>query len=394
MKKTIVVPLLVVIVSVIGAFILVATAPSIENVTPDRAIQAVRTLEPTADRVTLTVRSQGTVAPRTESTLVPEVSGRVVWISPALVSGGFFESGEALLRIEKRDYEMARNRARSTVVRAESEAKFAESELARQRRLSERKVASSQKLSSAQRADSVARANLTDARVALEQAEWNLERTEIAAPFEGRVRDENVDVGQFVSRGNAIATVYATDYAEIRLPVADHQLAYLRLPDMRTSPEAEGPAVRLTARFAGREHEWTGHVVRTEGEIDPRSRMVHVVARVEHPYQEEAGAEGSRVPLAVGLFVQAEIEGPVVDDVLVVPRYAMRDESHVLVVDADDRLHTRAVEVLRIDRDDVVIRSDLASGERICISPIQIVVEGMQVKPIAEGASATEDSAS
>jgi RND family efflux transporter MFP subunit len=394
MKKTLIIPLLVVAVSVIGAFLLVATAPSIENVTPDRAIPAVRTLTPTADRVTLTVRTQGTVAPRTESALVPEVSGRVVWVSPALVSGGFFEQGETLLRIDARDYEMSKNRAQSAVERATSEAEFAQSELSRQRRLSERKVASSQKLSSTQRAERVANANLADARVALEQAEWDLERTEITAPFEGRVREESVDVGQFVSRGNAIATVYATDYAEIRLPVADHQLAYLSLPDMRSAPEDSGPAVRLRARFAGREHEWQGRVVRTEGEIDPRSRMVHVVARVEDPYQVEDGATGARAPLAVGLFVQAEIEGPVVDDVLVVPRYAMRDDSHVLIVDAEDRLHTRAVEVLRIDRDDVVIKSDLGSGERICISPIQIVVEGMQVKPIAEDASDSENSAS
>jgi RND family efflux transporter MFP subunit len=388
MKKILLIPFLVVLASVIGAFVLVATAPSVENVTPDRAIPAVRILAPTANSVMLTVRSQGTVAPRTESTVVPEVSGRVVWVSPALVSGGFFEKGETLLRIDPRDYEMTRKRAQSTVARAEGEAEFAKSELARQRRLRERRVASSQQLSSAQRADHVARANLADARVALEQAEWDLARIEITAPFEGRVREERVDVGQFVSRGAAIATIYATDYVEIRLPVADDQLAYLRLPGMREANEDEGPTVRLRARFAGEEHEWLGRVVRTEGEIDPRSRMVHVVARVEHPYRTDEEAGDARAPLAVGLFVQAEIEGPVLEDVLVVPRYAMRDDSHLLVVDATDRLHTRAVEVLRIDRDDVLIRSDLAAGERICVSPIQVVVEGMQVKPVAEESSA------
>jgi RND family efflux transporter MFP subunit len=394
MKKHLVIPILVVLVCAIGAFVLVKTAPSVENVTPDRSIPAVRTLNPTANRVTLTVRSQGTVAPRTESALVPEVSGRIVWISPALVSGGFIENGEKLLQIDSGDYEMAKNRAQSSVLRAESEAEFAQSELARQRRLSERKVASSQKLSDAQRSDAVARANLADARVALEQAEWNLARTEISAPFDGRVRDKQVDVGQFVNRGSAIATVYATDYAEIRLPVADHQLAFLDLPDMHSPNAGEGPAVRLRARFAGREREWTGRVVRTEGEIDPRSRMVHVVARVENPYQADAEGGGSKAPLAVGLFVQAEIDGPSIDDVIIVPRYAMRDDSHVLVVDAEDRLRTRAVEVLRIDRDDVLIRGALDAGERICISPIQIVIEGMRVKPVDEVAGEVEGSAS
>jgi hypothetical protein len=137
-----------------------------------------------------------------------------------------------------------------------------------------------------------------------------------------------------------------------------------------------------------------GRIVRTEGEIDPRSRMVHVVARVEHPYQTDDEAGDAPAPLAVGLFVQAEIEGPVLEGVIVVPRYAMRDDSHILVVDADDRLRTRAVEVFRIDRDDVLIRSDLAAGERICISPIQIVVEGMQVKPVTEASAATTERAS
>lgn len=394
MKKNVLFPCLVVLAAVLGAFLLVETAPSVENVTPDHAIPAVRTLTPSANDVTLTVRSQGTVAPRTESTVVPEVSGSVVWVSPALVSGGFFVKGETLLRIDGRDYEMARDRAASAVARAEGEADFAKSELARQRRLSERKVASSQQLSSAERTDRVARANLADARVALEQAEWNLAHIEITAPFEGRVREENVDVGQFVSRGAAIATIYATDYAEIRLPIPDDQLAYLKLPGMREANEEQGPIVHLRAQFAGEAHEWLGRVVRTEGEIDPRSRMVHVVARVEHPYQADDDAGDARAPLAVGLFVQAEIEGPVIENVIVIPRYAMRDDSHILVVDADDRLRTRAVEVLRIDRDDVLIRSDLAAGERICISPIQIVVEGMQVKPVAEEATATTQRAS
>ena len=100
MKKILLIPFLVVLASLIGAFLLVATAPSVENVTPDRAIPAVRTLAPAANSVTLSVRSQGTVAPRTESAVVPEVSGRVVWVSPALVSGGFFLKGETLLRID------------------------------------------------------------------------------------------------------------------------------------------------------------------------------------------------------------------------------------------------------------------------------------------------------
>ena len=383
MLQKILFPFIVLFLAAIGAFALVATAPSVENVAPERAIQAVRIMEAEPQSVPLWVRTQGTVAPRTESTLVPEVSGRVVWVSPALVSGGFFEMEEPLLRIEKSDYEAALARAKAAQTRARSEYAHASSELKRIKGLSARNVVSSSQLSNAHRADSVAAASVEEARVSLDQAARDLARTEIMAPFEGRVRSESVDVGQFVSRGAAVATLYATDFAEIRLPVPDHQLAFLQILNLRGDVADSGPRVRLHARFAGREHEWEGRVVRTEGEIDPRSRMVHVVARVEDPYGSK-DPTSTKPPLAVGLFVRAEIEGPMAENVIVVPRYAMRDNAHLLVVDAEDRLHTREVEVLRMDRDEVLIRGELAAGERICLSPLQVVVEGMRVNPMPD----------
>ena len=383
MLQKILFPFIVLFLAAIGAFALVATAPSVENVAPERAIQAVRIMEAEPQSVPLWVRTQGTVAPRTESTLVPEVSGRVVWVSPALVSGGFFEQEEPLLRIEKIDYEAALARAKAAQTRARSEYAHASSELKRIKGLSARNVVSSSQLSNAHRADAVAAASVEEARVSLDQAARDLARTEIRAPFEGRVRSESVDVGQFVSRGAAVATLYATDFAEIRLPVPDHQLAFLQILNLRGDVADSGPRVRLHARFAGREHEWEGRVVRTEGEIDPRSRMVHVVARVEDPYGSK-DPTSTKPPLAVGLFVRAEIEGPMAENVIVVPRYAMRDNAHLLVVDAEDRLHTREVEVLRMDRDEVLIRGELAAGERICLSPLQVVVEGMRVNPMPD----------
>jgi len=381
--RTLLVPLAVLAVAGLGAALLVATSPSVETVAPERALTTVRTIVPRPQDIRLQVRSQGTVAPRTESTLVPEVSGRVTEISPALVSGGFFAEGEALLEIDARDYELAVQRARAALARAEGEREFAAAELKRQEGLSARAVASTAQLSQARRAGRVADASFDEARIALEQAKRDLARTKILAPFEGRVRDKQVDVGQFVSRGAPVATIYATDYAEIRLPIADHQLAFLQLPSLRNPAANSGPAVLLSAHFAGGRHEWKGRVVRTEGEIDPRSRMVHIVARVERPYDAPA-EEPDKPPLAVGLFVQAEIEGPVAENVIVVPRYALRDDAHILVVDSSDHLRTREVEVLRINRDDVLIRATLGPGERICISPLQVVVEGMPVKALAD----------
>ena len=379
-------PLAILAFAGLGGLGLIASAPKIENVDPPKVLPAVRVMEAEPSDVTLWVRSQGTVAPRTESDLVPEVSGPVTWISPSLASGGFFEKGEVLLRVDSRDYEAAVARARAEVARAQGEEEHAGSQLQRQKGLARSNATSPSRLSNARRAARVATATVQSAQISLEQAQRDLQRTTIIAPFQGRVREEHIDVGQFVSRGAPIAKLYATDFAEIRLPVADQQLAFIDLPDLRSAAHAaNGPEVILRARFAGAEHQWQGKLVRTEGEIDPRSRMVHVVARVKDPYgldAREGEADPNKPPLAVGLFVRAEIEGSVAEGVITVPRSAIRNDQRVLLVDADNRLRERQVEVLRIDREKVLIRVALSAGERLCTTPMQVVVEGMQVEPV------------
>jgi RND family efflux transporter MFP subunit len=393
MNPKILAPILILALTGVGVFLLVATAPSVEHVEPERAIPTVRVIEATPQTLRHTVRSQGTVVPRNETNLVAEVSGRVVWIAPNFAPGGFFQAGEPLIRLEARDYELARNRQRAAVQRARSERTFAAAELQRQRGLSEGGVASPSKLADAVRAATVAEAGLLDAQAALEQAERDLDRTEIVAPFAGRIRDEQVDVGQYVARGTAFGRVYATDYAEIRLPIPDDQLAFMNVgtPVPGVPLELDGAPVRLSAIFAGQRAEWAGWIVRTEGEIDPRSRMVHVVARVEDPYKSDIKVPS--VPLAVGLFVQAEIEGPEVENAIVLPRYAMRNDSKILVVDEQSRLHSREVQILRIDRDEVLVQGPLAEGERICVSPLQVVIEGMQVRIVYENEAAAKSKA-
>lgn len=371
-------PLGVLGVALLGAGALIATAPTPQTLVPPDFLTVVRVIEVRPETLTLRVRSQGTVAPRTESALIPEVSGRVVSVSPTLVSGGFFEAGAPLLQIAALDYEAGVARSRANLARAEGEFEHAAQNLERYQRLSKRDISSISQLDDARRAHRVAAAVLEEARVSLAQAERDLDRTLIRAPFTGRVREEGVDLGQFVSRGAKIATIYATDFVEVRLPILDAELAYLDLPLWRGEAAlAEGPPVSIRARFAGAEHEWIGRIVRTEGEIDPKSRMVHVVARVEDPYAE---SEIGRPPLAVGLFVHAEIAGVEVHDVTVVPRVALRDGRRLMVVDADSRMHLREVDVLRIDGEDVLIRTQLAVGERVCVTPLQAVVEGMLVR--------------
>ena len=371
-------PLGILGLAALGALLLLATAPPVDRVAPLAAAPAVRVMNAEPRSLPQIVRSQGSVAPRTESELVPEVSGRVVWTAPSLVTGGFFEEGELLLRLDRRDHETTLARAEANLARSQGEWEHARAMLARRQELARKDVSSSAQLDDARRAARVAEAVRAEARAALRQARRDLERTQIRAPFSGRVRDERVDVGQFLSRGQSFATLYATDYVEIRLPLPDRELEFLALPLFAGTPLEEGPAVTLRAEFAGREQQWRGRIVRTEGEIDPRSRMVHVLARVEDPYALESG-----VPLAVGLFVEAEIDGPELRDVLSIPRAALREDGSILRVDAENRLYRLPVEVVRLKREQALIRARLPAGSKICLSRVQAFVPGMQVAPVA-----------
>lgn len=370
-------------VSLLTAALLVAAR---QDVTPQRPVilpPLVRIATVTSEAVTLTVRTQGSVTPRTESDLVPEVAGRVTWMSPSLVAGGFFAEGETLLRIDPIDYRVARDRAQAAADARQSEQRVTARQLARSRQLAGDGLISAREQETAENAAALAAASLREGAAALEQAERDLERTALLAPFAGRVREEQVDVGQFVSRGTSIGKIYAVDWAEVRLPITADDVAFLSLPlDYRDETAAAGgPAVVVRARFAGAEHAWEGRVVRTEGELDPRSRMVHVVARVEDPYGR--GSAAGRPPLAVGMFVEAEIQGRTVPEVIVLPRAALRGTHEVLVVDGDDRLRLRAVDVLRRDGDRVVIRAGLTAGDRVCLSQLEAFVDGMKVRTVA-----------
>jgi RND family efflux transporter MFP subunit len=344
----------------------------------------VRVLSVEPETVHLRVATHGTIAPRTESDLVSQVSGPVVWVSPSLVSGGFFEKGDTLLRVDARDYAVTLERARATLARRLSERELAAKELGRQRELEGRAAASEARLDAAENAERVSVAALREARALLDQADRDLVRTMIQAPFTGRVREKHADVGQFVNRGSRVARIYAIDYAEVRLPVPDDELAFVDLPLVYRGDvlDGEGPTVELSTQFAGQRHTWIGRVVRTEGEIDPRSRMVNAVARIENPY----ARSGSRPPLAVGLFVEAEILGRVVEDVVVLPRIALHEGDRVHVVDETDALRLREVDVLRRETERVLIRAGLDSGERVSVSPLAVAMEGMRVRPVAVGA--------
>jgi RND family efflux transporter MFP subunit len=372
---------LIVVVFILGAFLflaatLMATAPVLEPSSIEKLATTVRVVKIQPKSVQLKVNSQGSVMPSTESQLIPEASGRVSWMSPNLVAGGYFDAQETLIRVDDTDYKTKLDRAQANLTRAEAEQQHNEFEYRRMESLVKRNLVSRSQLENAFRAFRVAQASLQEATANFSQAEQDLARTQIKAPFAGLVRTEKVDIGQFVSRGAPIATIYAGNQVEVRLPIADRQLAFLNIPvNVRGEiPQEFQPEVTLTAQYAGQALEWKGSIVRSEAEIDVSSRMVQLVARVE--------SSSNPVPLTIGLFVTAEIQGRAAKNIVVLPREALRNNNQVLVVDEDNRLRFRKISLLRVYRDDLLVKEGLDAGERVCISPIQTAIEGMVVNPV------------
>ena len=373
-------PLIIVVAAGFGAVTMIMNRPPVETLTPVIEPPGVRVHEVTLTDARLAVTSQGTVRPRTESQLVTEIAGRVTWVAPSFAEGGFFEGGDVLVKIDPFDYEQMLVSARSQLAQArlrlaqeEAEAEVALREWETLGRGDPRELA----LRKPQLND--ARASVAAAEAGVERARRDLQRAEIVAPYAGRVRTKNVDIGQYVRVGDALATVYAVDIAEIRLPLPDDELAYLDLPLSYRGVEPQvQPLVTLRATFAGETHSWDGLIVRTESEIDAVSRMVHAVAEVPDPYA--AGPVPNRPPLAVGMYVEAEISGRTARDVAVLPRQALRGRDQVLVVTPDDRISFRMIDVLRASTESVIVRSGLQAGELVVISPLDTPTDGMRVQ--------------
>lgn len=374
--KRIVAPILIIAGGALLAVVIAATGPELQ--TQSTAVEAplIETIRAAPQTIRQTVTAHGTVVPKSESDLVAEVAGRIAWVSPTMVSGGFFRAGETLVRIERIDYELEVERSTAAVARAVSDLAIAERKFIRQEELSATQATSEQDLDNAKLQFEVAQAALREANVRQRQAERDLERTSLAAPFDGRVRREQIEAEQFVNRGQFLATLYSIDFAEVRLPVPDEELSFLPFSlDREFAAGGERPAVTLRARFAGVEHSWRARLVRSEGELDPNTRTVNLIAQLERPYE----LAGDAPPLMVGLFVEAEIEGLAVDDIVVAPRAAVQNGNRIYVVDAGNLLRFKEADVYRIVGDQVYLRN-IAPGEIICVSPLRNAVEGQLVR--------------
>ena len=382
----IIIPIVVVSLAAWVYYVLVANPPEVKRFTAPPNILSVEAtrLQPADYQVRVT--SQGTVRARTESTLIPRVSGPILSIAPAFRNGGFFEEGDLLAQIDPADYE-------SAVVVAKATLKQAEAALEIERAQSEQARENWKKLGQGDPSPLVLRepqlaeaaANAASAKARLDLAQRDLERTRIIAPYSGRVLTNQVDVGQFVSPGTPLARVFAVDYVEVRLPLTDEQAALVDLPESYRGEEGiqgNRPQVKLTATVGGESVSWTGDIVRAEGTIDLRSRQLFVVAQVEDPYGRK---QGGKAPLRVGTFVEAEIVGKTLQDVFLIPRGAVRDGHEVLLIDDANKFRRHEIHIVWGTRDYVVTKGNLKPGDLLCTTAVPFAVEGGQVIPNIEG---------
>lgn len=362
------------------ALVALMRKPPENKPTPEIA-RLVETIEAQPQTIQYRIATYGTVQPRTETTMVAEVSGIVTQVSDTFAAGGFLSAGDVLLQIDPSDYQTALISAEANMA-------------SRQAKLSDEQARSDQARKDWKQLNSNREPNplvlrlpqLEEAKAAVRSAEADvikarrdLERTTIRMPYDGLVKARSADLGQYVTPGTAVGDVFAIDVAEIRLSLTDEDLGYVDLPKISTrQSRAQGPEVLLTANVGGHPVSWNGRIVRTEGVVDTNTRVVYSVAQVADPYglldmQRE-------VPLKVGTFVSAQIIGKTVDNVVTVPRSILQPDNTLFVATSEGTLAVRQVNVTRSTPEMAYINYGLIPGDQIITTSIAAPIPGMAVR--------------
>ncbi len=321
--------------------------------------------------VQLAVRTQGEARPQIEIDLVPQVGGKIVYVSPNFIEGGIFRKGETLIRVEDADFRVAVIRAEAGVAQAQQVLvrEKAEGDIARQD-YAELGRGEPTPLALREPQQAQAQAALRAAEADLQSTKLNLSRTEVKAPFSGRVRMKSSDIGQFVTPGSRLGRIFSKDVVEVRLALSDDQLAKLDLPlAFFATDRAAAPKVDLSARVAGKTRHWEGRIMRTDAAYDTQTRALFAIAEVFDPYGKGASEDG--VPLAPGLFVDADIAGKSFENVIVIPRDGLRPQDEVYIVDDQGKAEIRKVSVLDAGPERALLTSGVGAGELVVLSPME-----------------------
>ncbi len=353
-----------------------AQRPRIKKKRPHSPLPLVEVIE--AEKVSHMVRvhAYGNVKPAQEVQVVAEVSGRVTHVSPSLIEGGFVREGELLVRLDPRDYQIAVTLAKARIKEAESRILIleAESQQAREEWALEGGSQGIKPPPLVLKGPQLeaARAALEAARAQLQKALLDLERTELRAPFDDIVKEEQIGFGQYVSKGQSIATIYGIDVFHVLVGLEREELKWLKIPGFSGSG-GPGSKAMVHASIGGKRVKWRGRVVRAGAHIDERTRLVPVIVEVAEPYAKTP-------PLAAGLFVEVEIMGPKLGQVVRIPRSALRPTDRVWVVGPDRTVFDRKVKVATTYGDVLVVEEGIQEGDLVVVSPLKVMTRGMKVR--------------
>jgi RND family efflux transporter MFP subunit len=375
-----VLPLLIIAALGLVAYLVKSNPPSTPQREPFSGPQMVVDVQPVTRRNYLVrLQSYGTVQPRTRTTLIAQVGGQIVSVNPNVRDGGFFEKGDVLGSIDSRDYEADVRISEAALMDARQSLAEAEARTVQAREDWQRLGNSGDAPELVLRLPQLeaAKARVISAESALQKAKLDLERTDIVAPFAGRILRKLADVGQVVSSNTPVAEIYATDSVEIRLPLRNRDLGFIDLPERyRNAPAEKPPGSKVAIRsdlFDG--DTWEAELVRTEGAIDESARQLHVIAQIEDPF----GYSGDdRAPLKIGQYVTAELTGKTLEDVLVIPNTAIYQGSYVYVVD-DGMLQRRDIDIAWQNDDEAIVRRGLDHGDNLVTTPLGQVTSGVRV---------------
>lgn len=326
----------------------------------------------------LVVNAFGTVLPKREIDLVAQVSGQIMSVEPAFIDGGYFVAADTLIQIDDRDYKAAYLAARAR--EAEAEKVLAEEHgRSRQAKKEWRDLGNENANDLFLRKPQLAaaQANLESARGEVARAELNLERTKITVPFDGRIKQTYADLGQFVTMSTRLATVYDSTAVEIRLPLTEKQAALVNLPLNASIAREDLSTVIIKGSVAGVDHEWTGVLARTDAFVDEKSRMYYAVVEVKDPFAD--------VPLLPGLFVEAEIQGKELENVIILPRSSIFERNKVLIVDAENKTQTREVKTLLKTDTHIWVQAPFADSTLVSLEKQMLTPNGTEIEPILEG---------
>ena len=367
--------------SVVITTILYLNRPATIIEEPVRTIVTVDVTEVVKQNLRIPIQAQGTVTPLQETSVMSEVNGRIIEVSPSFIVGGFVSKDDVLLRIDPRNYETSLLRAEASVKSAQSNlaqetgrAKVAEQEWQKSPKGGQRTQAAKDLYLRKPQLDQ-ALSQMLAAQADLNTARDNLERTSIRAPYDALIRTKHSELGQFVAAGTPLVDIFSVEYAQVRLPIPQNKLKYLDLPELGTMQN--GSPVDLYTEVGGQIKRWSAYMHHTEGVFDARSRVLFSVVRIEDPY----GLQYPRAePLRIGTFVNARIEGKELFDIVRLPRYVIRAGNSLWVIDGTGHLRTRAVTLLRAGGDFVYVSAGLNDGELVSLTTLDSSFEGAQVR--------------